>query len=250
MGHDIAEFTVSLNKPAFFAGEKLSGQVRLVTTAPIKCRSVQLRIYGKARAAFWTGAGDSRELRDHNFFYWREQLTLWGPYYRTDELEGAGANAIFGSPWAPNEGVLEMPLADPSRAHVLRVMDEDWPMRDDLLGEALFAPYDLLDKGEVTLALRRKGNELPSTVTLIAEIVGAGKAPAELPYPTAFSAEARALLTPRRADQGPAAAAHPARATAPQRRLVLEERRVRPGLRGPRGGGDAEHEPRAAGAES
>lgn len=174
MGHDIAEFTVSLNKPAFFAGEKLSGQVRLVTTTPIKCRSVQLRIYGKARAAFYTGSGDNRELRDHNFFYWREQMTLWGPYYRTDELEGAGANAIFGSPWAPNEGVLEMPLADPSRAHVLRVMDEDWPVRDDLLGEALFTPYDLLDKGEVTLALRRKGNELPSTVTLIAELVGAG----------------------------------------------------------------------------
>lgn len=53
-------------------------------------------------------------------------------------IQGGGRDAVFGPPWAENEGVIVVAVPGGGRRPiVLRVMDEDWGHRraDDLLGE-------------------------------------------------------------------------------------------------------------------
>lgn len=172
----VAEFQINLNKSCYFAGEVMTGSVTLRTTAPIKCRSVQFEIKSRGYCKFKQGD----EMRTHHVKYWKEERTLWGPYYRTDDLDNAGANAIWGSPWAPNGGVLLIPVEDRSRPLVVRVMDEDWGKRDDLLGEFKIEPDNLVAEietngGEVTVPLRRKGKEEQGTVTFTAKWLDNGQ---------------------------------------------------------------------------
>jgi hypothetical protein len=177
----IDSFTISLNKQCFFAGESLSGTVQLVTNTAIKCRSIQLEIEGWGYCHFEVGSGDDRETVTHRAAYWKECRTLWGPYYCTDVIEEGGQYAVFGSPFRPNDGVLVMSVEDRSKQLILRVMDEDWGKRDDLLGEVLVEPERLVyecqqsSTHEVTFPLRRQGKEEKGTVTVSARWLDDGR---------------------------------------------------------------------------
>lgn len=59
----------------------------------------------------------------------------WGRFFRTETIDEAGTNCLFGSPYSPNEGVLVIPCPDPNGPLILRVMDEDWGTKDDVCGE-------------------------------------------------------------------------------------------------------------------
>jgi hypothetical protein len=158
---EIDRFEIVTDKPCYFAGETLRANVHLRTRAPIKCRNVRADCRGEGHCSFVTGSGDNREVRRHTSSYWRETHTLWGPFHRTEEIQDAGTHAIFGSPWAPNEGVMHIPIRSKDSPIIVRVMDEDYGKRDDLLGEVLVAsPAWLVEQSqagtlEVTLPLMR-----------------------------------------------------------------------------------------------
>lgn len=84
--------------------------------------------------------------------------------HKTAVLRDAGSNAIFGPPWAPDEGLLSMGLPPGSDHVILRVMDYDWCKKDDLLGEVLVRVADHVGKESVELHLFRKGQQLQSTL--------------------------------------------------------------------------------------
>eukprot|EP00966_Prymnesium_polylepis_P069824 1623616-Prymnesium_polylepis.1 len=166
MADKIQSFAVSFDKQAYFAGETLRARVTLKTTGPITCRGVRADIKGKGYCRFTSGSGDNKETHTHAVDYWRETHTLWGPFHRTEEIDEAGENAIFGSPWSPNEGVMQIPITSRNPL-IVRVMDEDFGKRDDLLGEVVVNPEKLVADSqggavEVTLPLARKGSpEVP-----------------------------------------------------------------------------------------
>lgn len=183
----IQRFDVELNKRTFYCGERIEGQVRLVTTAPIKCRGIRFQLIGTSSANFKVWVTNIEcciiipcicfpcpkpELQDfsNNFFYWRESLVLWGASHRTETINEAGRNAVFGSPFSPNEGVLKLRCDDSEAQFALRVMDEDLGKRDDMLGEALFRASELIGCGEVTIPLRRNGKPTQATITLVATL--------------------------------------------------------------------------------
>ena len=162
MAQKIQQFTIAMDKPAYFAGEVMQAAVTLVTTEPIECRGIRADVRGEGSSRFITGSGDNKETRTHKSTYWRETHTLWGPFHRTEEIDDAGTHAIFGSPWAPNEGVLHIPIEDASAQLIVRVMDEDYGKRDDLLGEIVVTPKKLVEQSqdgatEVILPLMRNG---------------------------------------------------------------------------------------------
>ncbi len=59
-----------------------------------------------------TGSGDNKETRTHSQLYASHKKTVWGNVYKTPIIDEAGENAVFGPPWAPDEGVLSVVLED------------------------------------------------------------------------------------------------------------------------------------------
>jgi hypothetical protein len=91
--------------------------------------------------------------------YCLEQHTVWGAVFATAPVYNAGANCVWGPAWAPSEGDVVMPLRAAKGSHVaLRVLDYDFGMRDDVLGECLVDVDAVLAAGgaPVTLPLMRK----------------------------------------------------------------------------------------------
>lgn len=158
----ISKFSVSFDKPGYFAGETVRATVHLVTTAPIMCRGVRADARGEGYCQLVAGANKKVDTHTHHARYWRETHTLWGPSHRTLEIDEAGENAIWGSPWAPNEGVLHVPV-EVGSSLIVRVLDEDYGKRDDLLGEVLIPDCAKLvadcedGTAEATLPLMRNG---------------------------------------------------------------------------------------------
>lgn len=50
--------------------------------------------------------------------YAYEKHTVWGPVHTTSLLDGAGEHACWGTPWSPNEGVLDIPLSAASGSKI------------------------------------------------------------------------------------------------------------------------------------
>ena len=182
------EFKVVLEKSHLFAGDIVRGMVYLRTSKPISCRSVKLRIVSDAFSFFWYSTGNGGDNKDKEWHrgtnhknYFHETHTLWGSFYRTEELQGAGKNAVWGNPLSPNEGVLLIPCPDPNMPLILRVMDEDWGKRDDTLGEVFITNcQDLVNQsaatGEITFDLKYKGAGGKGTLTVQAGWQDAGVA--------------------------------------------------------------------------
>lgn len=72
-----------------------------------------------------------------------------------------------GSPLSPNEGKLLITCDDASMSLIIRVMDEDWLSKDDLLGEVMVRDVGkLVEQGGATFDLTFKGKETKSTLTV------------------------------------------------------------------------------------
>jgi hypothetical protein len=106
-----------------------------------------------------TGSGDDRRDYDGRQTYALERRTVWGNVFSTSTLNGAGMDAVWGSPWAPSEGHVDMPLSSLSASHVaLKVCDADFGKKDDDLGEVAIDVDALLamNGAPATLQLWRK----------------------------------------------------------------------------------------------
>jgi len=187
---DVQDFGIVLRKPSgiFVPGEVVEGQVILTTSQPIVCRGLRVLLQHKA-AVHWcvpsersravtralatsdsrrraissrhVGEGDNRTDYDGQRFYARERRTVWGVVFKTEVIDNAGANCVFGSANAPTEGSLDIPLARTAGSWLaLSVLDYDWGKKDDELGECLVDVDALLAQNgaPVTLNLyRNKG---------------------------------------------------------------------------------------------
>lgn len=125
----------------------------------IKCRGIRITMKGKGRSRFTTGSGMNRLTHSKTQVYCQVKRTVWGSVEKTPVLEEAGENAVFGPPWAPEEGVLYIPVSDNQFDVIVRVMDYDWGNKEDLLGEVHIDIRRFLDQPNVThtLPLTRNG---------------------------------------------------------------------------------------------
>lgn len=181
---DVRNFKIELKRASrvFIPGEVVEGDLVLETTAPIPCRGLRMQLEHKSVIHWHTGSGDDRRDYHGERVYARERRTVWGNVFTTPVLGDAGSNCVWGSPMAPSEGHIEMPLRGLHDSYVvLRVNDYDWGKRDDLLGECLLSVDGLLAAGGQPLTLhmyRKQGllgqygpcvvNGQPSTVVVSA----------------------------------------------------------------------------------
>lgn len=85
---------------------------------------------------------------------------------KTAVIRDAGANAIFGPPWAPDEGLMRVKVPMGTSMLIVRAMDYDWCKKDDLLGEVVINISDHLGKPFVDVPLLFKGKQTKSTIQL------------------------------------------------------------------------------------
>ena len=87
------EITLDRNPPTYHAGEVVTGTLAVNSDPNEKCRSLQIGLHGKARVHWHTGSGDDRKDYDGKKQFLLSQRTLWGNFYRTIILNGAGERA-------------------------------------------------------------------------------------------------------------------------------------------------------------
>jgi hypothetical protein len=157
---DVQDFSILLRKHSgiFVPGELVEGSVLVTTSQPIVCRGLRVLLQHKAAVHWHSGEGDNRTDFDGQRFYARERRTIWASVYKTEIIDNAGANCVFGSSNAPTEGHLDIPLSQMSGSWLaLSVLDYDWGKKDDELGEVLIDVDALLAQNgaPVTLNLHR-----------------------------------------------------------------------------------------------
>ena len=131
-----------------------------------------MKFSGNART-HWTYKKGDDTVHVHGYKeYIAQRFTAWGNFYKTAELDGAGENAYFGG--TPGDGAMSIPLNQPIGSFLVavRVMDYDWGKKDDLLGEVLIDPAQLLQSPgtKMSFPLTRKGKPEKSEVTLSATL--------------------------------------------------------------------------------
>jgi hypothetical protein len=118
------QITLDRDPPTYYAGEIVTGTLAVKPDQNEKCRFLQVEMHGEARVhwsstntdcctfSFWFG-DDGQEDHTGRKQYLLIQRTLWGNFYRTAILYGAGGSAEFGNavgdgtmyiPCLPNEG--------------------------------------------------------------------------------------------------------------------------------------------------
>jgi hypothetical protein len=102
-------------------------------------------------------AGEDKHDYYHTCHYANCKKTVWGHIMKTSVLKDAGEHAIFGSPQAPDEGVLSLSLHPEERQIIVRVMDYEWGTRDVVLGEALLDINQYIDRGVQEVVLAKGG---------------------------------------------------------------------------------------------
>ncbi len=135
----------------------MQGTLYLSIQQPIKCRGVRVHIQGKGHSRFITGSGDDKETRTHTQYYTNCKRTVFGNVHKTPVINEAGANAIFGPPWAPDEGILLINLPMTANILILQAMDYAWLKRDALLGEVLVDINQCVGRGQLECKLMRNG---------------------------------------------------------------------------------------------
>lgn len=123
-----------------------------------------MHVQGKGSCKFEIGDAENSETHSHTQYYSNCKRTVFGNVHKTPILRNAGANAVFGTIWAPDEGVLQLGVPFPTEQIILRVMDYDWCKKDDLLGEAVVSIAQYLNVPFVVLPLYHKGKKLKSTI--------------------------------------------------------------------------------------
>lgn len=124
-----------------------------------------MQLKGEGHCEFVTGSGDNKQRHSHTKLYANTKRTFYGTVYKTPVLENAGANAIYGPPWCPDEGVLLVGVPDGARSLALRVMDHNYLTKDEVIGEVCTDLHDLSEDTVVReLPLTRKGVQVNGTI--------------------------------------------------------------------------------------
>lgn len=164
--------------PAHRAGETVRGTLQLTTTKPIKCRAVRIRWNCKSVCHWHRGSGDDRKDYHGSLDYGCSKQTLFGNFFPTTVLDGAGKDAIYDA--MPGSGDMKIPInaGTLSQSRVaIRVMDYDWGKKDDLLGEILVDANALVQQqaagggAPLTFNLMSKGKQGKGTITLSISIL-------------------------------------------------------------------------------
>lgn len=91
------QLSIELERPSavFYAGEVVRGTVRLFCPTSLTCRAFHVYLKGQASVHWHTGSGDNRNDYDGSTVYQDQRQTIWGNFYKTGSLYGAGENAYF-----------------------------------------------------------------------------------------------------------------------------------------------------------
>ncbi len=150
-------FHISLEKSIYFPGEIIKGNLHLITSQPIKCRGLRVHIQGKGHCRFTHHNGEKTEVCTNTQFYTNCRRTFYGNVHMTPVIDEAGSNAIFGPPWAPDEGVLFINLPYDATVLILQAMDHNWTKKDVVLGEVAVEISQCVGRGEMQCHLLRNG---------------------------------------------------------------------------------------------
>lgn len=158
-------FRIELPKAVYFPGETIEGHLNVVTRSPITCKGIRVQLQGKGSSFIVIGHGKHREIKTSTQYYVYSKQTVWGHVYKTPVLNSAGANAVFGTKYSPDQGVLFIHCTrEESLSVIFRAMDYDWGKKDDLLGEAVVSLPGLTGLGPVSLTLQTKGKKEGASV--------------------------------------------------------------------------------------
>jgi len=173
----VQQFQIIPEKQTYWAGETVRGTLLLRTSGPISCRGVRLKLEGKGYC-YWRevhhndGEREVKEFR-HRKLYVEHAFTVFGSVVKTSVLDEAGSDVQFGR--TPGQGDLYLPIdmdARPDPQIIVRLLDYDWGLRDDLLGEVLVDVMQLTTTSAggnaLTFPLSRKGHAEQGSVTLSA----------------------------------------------------------------------------------
>lgn len=177
--------TIQLERESgvFYAGEVVRGSVTFDIAGGTTSRGLQIHLRGKSHVHWHTGSGDNRRDYDASTEFQNQRVTLHGNYYKTGVIVNAGADANFDL--IQGSGVIMIPCEgkDLNRMElIVRVMDQDWGKRDDLLGEFVVDAADVVRAGEKrTFPLTRNGKQERGNVELSAKVI---------PFAAVFQGEA------------------------------------------------------------
>ena len=158
----VSKYDINLERDTYWLGEVVRGTLSLATNEPIECRAVKLEFSGKSYIHWHHGSGDDRRDFWGKKTHFSFRQTCWGNFYKTMLKDGCGENCVYGE--TAGDGDLSIPLntaAQPLGTFkvVVRAMDYDWGKKDDLLGEILLDPMQLLQSPGQAMCfpLTRKG---------------------------------------------------------------------------------------------
>lgn len=124
----------------------------------MKCRGVRVHVQGKGYCHFTTSSGENTNHHTHTQFYTNCRRTFFGNVNKTPVIQEAGENAIFGPPWAPDEGILFVNLPMHNDIVILQAMDYEWLKRDKVLGEVYVDVKQCVGRGQMSINLMRNGS--------------------------------------------------------------------------------------------
>lgn len=103
-------FQIELEKDVYFPGELVKGNLIVETTTDLKCRGIRIGVQGEGYGHCSRGKQEDRKDYYNRKYYCFCIKTMWGKLHKTPVIEEAGENALFGSPWSPDEGVMDISI--------------------------------------------------------------------------------------------------------------------------------------------
>jgi hypothetical protein len=94
-----------------------------------------VRAHLRGRGYTYIREGKNNKTFTNSRFYANTRRTVFGNVSKTPVLNNCGKNAVFGSPWSPDEGALILKVPKHCSELIIRVMDEEWMVKDVVLGE-------------------------------------------------------------------------------------------------------------------
>ena len=126
----------------------------------MKCKCVQVELIGKGHCLIVIPRGERQHYTyEHYQYYANGVRTVIGNIVATPVIMNAGAHAIFGTSWSPDEGILLLNISPHVEDVILRVMDHNRVLGDSVIGEVKANLYQIVDEGVVTLPLTKNGKE-------------------------------------------------------------------------------------------
>ena len=138
----VSRMDIQLDRPdpLYYAGEVVRGTVAIETTGNMKCRGFHIRLQARARV-LWIDEGTAQgsNLREGSTLLQSQQQTFVGNYYKTALLDEAGPmRTLILYQIVGSCGFRDFEKHDNKKFKVIvRVMDYDRELGNDLLGEVL-----------------------------------------------------------------------------------------------------------------